>query len=143
MARWFIIIGAIILVFTGTAKIVSSFGTAKLLQSPDPVFALSFKKVFIVVGSIEIVVAFTCLITKNITMRLALLAWLASLFAFYRIGVWMTGYNRPCSCLGNLTDALHIRPEIASTAMMFVLLYLIGGSYGFLLSGLLRTAPRR
>jgi len=38
-----------------------------------------------------------------------------------------------CSCLGNLTDALHIRPETADNIMKLLLAYMLIGSYGLLI----------
>jgi hypothetical protein len=43
--------------------------------------------------------------------------------------MWV-GWHKPCSCLGNLTDALHIPPQTADTAMKIILAYLLIGSYG-------------
>jgi hypothetical protein len=37
-----------------------------------------------------------------------------------------------CPCLGNLTDALHITPQTADTAMKIILTYLLIGSYASL-----------
>ena len=48
-------------------------------------------------------------------------------------GLWYLGWQRPCSCLGNLTDTLHISPHVADVAMKIVLAYLLVGSYGGLL----------
>jgi hypothetical protein len=42
------------------------------------------------------------------------------------------GYHKPCNCLGNLTDALHIPLQTADTAMKIVLGYLLIGSYAIL-----------
>jgi hypothetical protein len=44
----------------------------------------------------------------------------------------LVGYHKPCSCLGNLTDALHIPPPMADTAMKIILAYLLIGSYATL-----------
>jgi hypothetical protein len=61
-----------------------------------------------------------------------LVAWLATSLLAYRIGLVAVGYHRPCPCLGNLTDALHIPPQIADTAMKIILAYLLIGSYATL-----------
>jgi hypothetical protein len=60
------------------------------------------------------------------------LAWLSTSFLIYRFGLVWAGYHKPCPCLGNLTDALHIPPQTADTAMKIILAYLLIGSYATL-----------
>jgi hypothetical protein len=36
---------------------------------------------------------------------------------------------KPCKCLGNLTDAIHIPPQTAESVMKITLAYLLVGSY--------------
>jgi len=84
------------------------------------------------VGLLEVVVATVCFFNRSIQLAVSLVAWLATSFLFYRIGLARMGYHKPCSCLGNLTDALHIAPQTADTAMKFILAYLLVGSYGTL-----------
>jgi hypothetical protein len=61
-----------------------------------------------------------------------LLAWLATSFLFYRFGLLLTGYHKPCGCLGNITDALHISPKNVDVGMKVILFYLLFGSYASL-----------
>ena len=61
------------------------------------------------------------------------LAWLGTIILGYRIGLLWIRYNKPCSCMGSLTDALHIKPETADTIMKIVLAYLLILSYGTLM----------
>ncbi|MGH7977270.1 MAG: hypothetical protein ACREC8_11490, partial [Limisphaerales bacterium] len=61
------------------------------------------------------------------------IAWLATNFFIYRLGLIHIGYHKPCSCLGTLTDALHIPAQTADTAMKIILAYLLIGSYTALL----------
>jgi hypothetical protein len=73
-----------------------------------------------------------CIFSKRTWLPAGLLAWLATSFLIYRIGLVAIGYHRPCHCLGNLTDALHIPPQTADTAMKIILAYLLLGSYATL-----------
>jgi hypothetical protein len=98
----------------------------------DPITSISFGHLLTVVGGLELVVASICLFAKSQTMKLGLIAWLATNFVVYRCGLWWMGWHRPCSCMGNLTDALHIPPEVADNIMKVVLAYLLVGSYGLL-----------
>ena len=87
---------------------------------------------FCIAGIIELAVAYICLFTKNISLQAGLVAVLSTNFLLYRFGLWLVGWHSPCLCLGNLTDALHISPETADTAMKIVLAYLLIGSYATL-----------
>jgi len=87
------------------------------------------------VGGIELVVALVCLVSRRtLAIKAGLIAWLATSFLIYRLGLVWVVYQKPCSCLGNLTDALHISPQIADTAMKIILAYLLIGSYATLFS---------
>jgi len=129
MRRLFIRSAGGLLLVTALAKLVSALGTAQILQSADPIFQMSFRHVFWIAGAIELAVALVCLLGRNILLQSALLAWLATDFFLYRLGLVLTDYHRPCPCLGNLTDALHISPGIADNSMKVALAYIVIGSY--------------
>jgi hypothetical protein len=132
LIRSFIFIAGILLFITAIAKIISGSGAAKVLQMPDPILMISFQQVFWLVGSLELLIACICFFGKRLGLQAGLIAWLATSFAIYRIGLLLSGYHKPCSCLGNLTDALHIPPQTADTAMKIILAYLLIGSYATL-----------
>jgi hypothetical protein len=62
-----------------------------------------------------------------------ILGWLLGIgivatLMLYRIGLWTVGYDRPCNCLGTMTDLFHISPEAVDLAMKILLSYLLIGS---------------
>ncbi|HEU5396317.1 MAG TPA: hypothetical protein VFV81_04060, partial [Verrucomicrobiae bacterium] len=61
------------------------------------------------------------------------LAWLSSAFLIYRTGLWFIDWHRPCHCLGDLTETLHLPAVWADDLMKMVLLYLLIGSYASLI----------
>jgi hypothetical protein len=132
--RAFLFSAGALLLITALAKLISASGGVHILKTSDPVLYLSFRHVFRVVGSIELVVALVCFFGKRPGLQTALVAWLATSFLLYRVGLLLVGYHKPCSCagLGNLTDALHISPQTADTAMKTILAYLLIGSYATL-----------
>jgi hypothetical protein len=132
LIRYFIYSAGLLLLTTGAAKIISACGRVRILQTPDPVLAISLQNLFWVVGSLELAVALVCFFAKRVRLQVGLVAWLATNFVFYRLGLFWIGYHKPCSCLGNLTDALHIPPQIANTVMKIILGYLLIGSYATL-----------
>ena len=131
--RVFAISAGSLLGLAGAAKIISSFGTAPVLLVADPIFGLLFRTVFRLVGLFECLVAALCLSSRGSPhFKALLLAWLATCFAVYEVGLAWVGYRGECHCLGNLTGVLHISPQFADIAMKIILVYLLVGSYGTL-----------
>ena len=123
-----------ILIITGLAKLWTGLGDSKFLAVADPIVEISFKHLMLAVGIAEIAIALVCFFSKRQTLALALVAWLSTNFVVYRLGLWWVGWKKPCNCLGNLTDALHISPTVADNIMKVVLGYLLIGSYAILFS---------
>ena len=132
LIHYFLFSGALLLFATGSAKLISVIGSAGILGAYDPFLLIQFRYLFGILGAVELGVALYCLFSKQFWLRALLQAWLATSFVIYRLGLIWIGYHRPCHCLGNLTDALHISPQTADTAMKIVLGYLLLGSYGTL-----------
>jgi len=131
--RIFTFSAGLLLSATAIAKLISSAGVAKILEQPDPIFSISFRHVFWVVGMIELTTAFVCLFGRQLQLQVRLLAWLATSFLFYRLALIWIDYHRPCRCLGNLADDLHVSPQTADAAMKIILGYLLVGSYAALI----------
>ena len=132
-SSWFVTSVAAILSITGIAKLWSAFGSTKLLSVADPIFGIEFGKLMLVVGVSEIVISLACILSKRQTLALGVVAWMSTMFLVYRLGLWWIDRNPLCSCLGNLTDAIHISPQAADNVMKVVLAYLLAGSYGLLI----------
>lgn len=123
--RLFIQSAGILLLVTAIAKLISSTGNAHMLNLSDPILFLSYRQVFCVIGTLELIIGVICLSNKSIGLQAGLVGCLSASFVVYRIGLIVVGYHMPsCSCLGNLTEALHISAKTANTAI---------GSYGTLL----------
>ena len=133
LVRWFCVSSSLILCFTGIAKILSAFGHVQVLAVPDPIFGLQFNHLMLLVGTIELAVAWVCFSKRQAHFSVIIVAWLATSMLFYRYGLWMMGWRRPCSCLGNFTDAIHISPHAADNSMKVALGYLLIGSYAALI----------
>jgi hypothetical protein len=132
--QWFVLSAGAILALTGIGKLWGGVGNVRLLAVIDPVMGIQFRHLLLVVGAMELAVAFVCFFTKNVRLASMLAAWLATNFMVYRLCLWWMDWKRPCGCLGNLTDALHVPPQLADTIIKVVLAYLLIGSYGLLLS---------
>jgi hypothetical protein len=123
----------VLLLMTAIAKLISSFGSSPILALPDPIFIIPFRWVFCIAGIVELAIAYVCFFDQRIGLKVGLVTWLATSFVAYRLGLMWLGYRKPCHCLGDVTDALHISPQTADTAMKIVLGYLLIGSYANLL----------
>ena len=130
--NWFVPSAGAILASTGIAKVWSTHGSVKLLAVADPIFGIPFRWLLLAVGVLELVIAGVCFFSRNKRLATLLVAWLATNFVVYRLGLLWVGYHKPCGCLGNITDALHISPQTADSAIRIVLGYLLVGSYATL-----------
>jgi hypothetical protein len=124
---------AAILLLTAAAKLTTSVGSSRALLLPDPILVLPFHHVFWIAGVLELLVALVCILAKEARVKACAVAWLATCLVIYRVGLLWIGYRMPCSCLGNLTDSLHVSPRGADMIMKVVLAYLLAGSYAALL----------
>jgi len=127
-----IYLSGILLLLAAIAKFVSASGNAHVLQVSDPIFGIAFRRVFWIVGTIELGVALVCFSSKSVVLQSGLLAWLATSFLVYRLGLMWTGYQKPCACLGSLTDALPISPKTVNFIIKCILGYLLTISYSVL-----------
>lgn len=132
LTRIFILTSGVIFGITAISKIISAFGTQELLRQTDPLIGFSFRNLFLLAGWVELGIAASCLLIEKNRLNALLIAWASTFFAVYRVGFWLLKWKRPCHCLGNLTDALHISPQTADTVMKIVLSYLLIGSYATL-----------
>ncbi|MBE0541110.1 MAG: hypothetical protein IH623_06975 [Verrucomicrobia bacterium] len=131
--KWFVSSAGVILGLTGVAKVWSAFGDVKLLTVVDPIVGLEFKHLMLGVGMVEIAIALVCFFGKRQTLAIGLVAWLATNFLVYRLGLWWLDWKKPCGCLGNITGVLHISPQTADSMVKMLLAYLLIGSYGLLI----------
>jgi hypothetical protein len=139
--RYFL--GSIILVLflTAVAKLWSSFGTAAILEMSDPFFGCSFRNVFRFIGTLELVIVMYCLFGANLSHKFLATSWIATCFVFYRLGLFLIGWRRPCHCLGNLTDALHLSSDLTDLCLKIFLGYMLIVSYaGWLISRRTKTS---
>lgn len=132
MEKKYIQSAGVILLFTGMCKFISACGGAPILQFWDPLFNISFRHLLWFVGGGECVVGLFCFVGGRTMIQAAIVAWLSTAFLIYRLALIWIGYHRPCMCMGNLTDALHIPAQTADNALKLVLAYLLLGSWATL-----------
>lgn len=133
VGRWqrlFVLSAGGIFFITGFAKVISALGTARVLKVDDPIFGLSFQHLLLLAGILELIIPIFCFNRNFYDLARPMIACLSLNILSYRIGLWLIGWHRPCSCLGNLTDAIHLSPQSSDALMKFILCYLLAGSFG-------------
>lgn len=91
----FVIVSGALLFVSGLAKFIGAYGNASILQSVDPIFSISFRHLFWMVGSLEMIVAAICIQGNNVEIQAVLLACISTSFMTYRLGLkWVHYHNR-------------------------------------------------
>lgn len=145
-SKTFIGVASFLLLITGSAKIWAASGNSKVLNVNDPIFAFKFKYLLLLVGCLEVTVFFLIWYWRSRTLdqcAVRLVAWLSTVIGLYRLALILIGYQEPCHCLGSLTDALHISTRAADSISVFILMYMLLGSYLILLFTRLRRRSTR
>ena len=125
---------ALIFAITAAVKLLGgALGAEGLLRENDPLFGLRFVSLIQIAAVLELGVALVCLL-RPVIEGLVAVAWLSADVLAYRIGLWWTGWQKPCACLGNLTDALHISPQVADNVMKGLLAFMLIGSVSLLVA---------
>ena len=136
LIAFFFKISGCLLVITAAAKLVSSFGSARVLNHFDPVFLIPFRHLLQIAAVSEIIVASICFWGKSRQLQSGALAILSTNFVLYRFSLYFLGFHELCPCVGNLSDMLPISPQATDDVMKIILLFLFVGSYGVLFSSL-------
>src|SRR6266849_4901125 len=106
------------LAFTGMAKLVSAFGHGHVLSSFDPVFEISNRLLFLLVGTAEVGLATRLLDMKRRGSEISgWLAGFAGALLLYRCFMYFSGFSGYCDCLGSLTGDLGISSRVASNVL--------------------------
>ena len=122
----------IILLVTAAAKFVSAAGSNPILALPDDLLGISTRSVLVIGGALELLVIIALAIVRSELAKLSVIAWLGSIFAFYRLGKSILPSQSYCPCLGTITQQLGIAEPLAERLMLGVFAYLFIGSVTFI-----------
>lgn len=131
----------VLLWFTGVAKLLTILAGAPVLGSNDPLLGLKFSVLFVVAGSVEVLLGILLILPNllNDSLKTILVAWVSTELMFYRLCLLYIGWHGPCPCLGSLTETLRVRPEVVDWLLIAALTYMLVGSWWMLLSTGLNT----
>ncbi len=133
LSTWFLYSAGALLLLSGAAKLFSARNPSELIWlNPDPVFRIPFRTLFWLAGGFEVFSALLCFALRSVSLRAMLVAFLATNFVIYRIGMVLVHYHKPCPCLGSLGESLHMSDNAADILMKLTLGYLLAGSYAIL-----------
>jgi len=127
-AKTFIYLSGLGLLITGIAKLTTITGDVKLLNELDPIVGLQFWMLLAVAGIVELIVGAQCFLSSNHLRSVLSIFTLSLTFLSYRIGLWFTGWTKPCSCLGDLTQAIGMTEQNADNIAKLMLGFFIIGS---------------
>ncbi|MCI0539972.1 MAG: hypothetical protein L0Z50_32605 [Verrucomicrobiales bacterium] len=117
-----------ILIAAAAAKLYSVAGHAPILDTEDPLFGFSNRRLLTLLGLLEILVAGVLLSNLNRHWKYLLLAWLSTGFVVYRFALGVLAIGKPCPCLGTLTETMHLKPETVSYILTLAVVYLLVSS---------------
>ncbi len=123
--RWSV---AFILTITASLKLISLGGTTPIMAQADAVLGVSNRSVLLGAALIELAVAVFLILDCRTELRCYLTAWLASVFAVYRIALSWVAPANPCPCLGSLVERLPVSPDTLDLLLKLVIGYLLAGS---------------
>jgi hypothetical protein len=119
------------LVVTALVKLLSAIEGSAVLAPKDPLLGISFRNMMLIGAALELGTVAVCLCRPVVDGLLAI-GWLSINFLIYRVGLWWIGWEKPCSCLGNLTDVLGIPSDLADDAMKSLLTFMLVSSISLL-----------
>jgi hypothetical protein len=123
----------VILLAAALMRFVIASGDAQALVLPDPMLGIPLRYAVLIVGAFEFVVALICLLSRRVGFQIGWLAWLTTNFVVFWLGLFWMHCRLQGTCLGSLTDPLHLSRGVAGHIIAFVPLYLLVGSYAVLL----------
>jgi predicted RNA-binding Zn-ribbon protein involved in translation (DUF1610 family) len=126
--QYFIYSAGGILLAAALVRFIIAAGDAQALALPEPMLGISIRYGVMIVGGIELIIALICLFGKQVGLQIGGLAWLATIFLVYRIALYWTHCHSQGTCIGSLTDPLHLARGTTEFILDLLPFYLLLGS---------------
>ncbi len=117
-----------ILLAAALERFLVAAGSTPVLSMPDPMLGLSLRYAAMLVGGFELAVALICLFGRRPGLQLAWVAWVATNYLVYWIGLIMMRCHPQTTCMGSLTDPLRLTREMSGFIIGLLPFYLLLGS---------------
>ena len=118
-----------ILLAAALIRFVIAAGDAPVLIMPEPILGIPIRYAVLGVGVIEAIVALYCLFGRQIALQVSWLTWLSTVYMVFRVSLLFVRVHPQATCIGSLTDPLHLARGTLGLIMAWTLLYLLLGSY--------------
>jgi hypothetical protein len=120
--------GAILLT-AALSRFLIVAGSTPALTLPEPMLGVPLRHAVLAVGILELIAALLCLFGRQTRLQLGWVAWLATNDMVYRIGLLFMNFHPQATCIGSLTDPLHLASGVTGFIAASLPLYLFFGSY--------------
>jgi hypothetical protein len=130
--RCFIDFAAALLTAMAVAFILSNLASGTLVQPHDPVFMISMRTLFWILGALGLAVAAVCIFAGNPRLKLALVLWFALNLVVYERGLQSSGTHGARGYLGTLAATFSLSTSTADMVLKALFLYLLIGSSALL-----------
>ncbi len=128
LTRWFTNSAGALLLGGVLAMFLANWAGAGLIQPQDPIFMISVRNLFWIMGAVALGVALICLFAKRMWLKAALVVWLAMNLCVYEIGLLQQeNYHGWGVYLGSISHAFGISPGTAGLILKIGLFYLLVG----------------
>ena len=125
--KLFIYSAGAILLAAALERFLVATGQTPVLTFPEPVMGVPLRYAVLLVGAFELAVALVCLFGRQTGLQLGWLAWMATNYVVYRIGLLTMGMHHQATCIGSLTDPLYLeRGTVGIMGGLSPLHFLIG-----------------
>jgi DNA-directed RNA polymerase subunit RPC12/RpoP len=130
LTRWFTNSAGALLLGAALAMFMANWTRAGLIQPYDPIFMISVRNLFWIMGSIALGVAWICLFAKRMWLKVTLVLWFVMNLFIYELSLLQQeNYHGLGVYLGSISNTFGISPGVASLILKIGVFYLlVGGS---------------
>lgn len=130
--RWikpFVYAAGGILLAAALIRFIIAAGDTPLFALPEPILGIPLRYAVLAVGGLEAMVALICLFGRKTALQVGWLAWLSTDFVVFWLALAWMSCPLQGTCLGSLTDPLHLARGTMGTIMAVMPFFLLIGSY--------------
>lgn len=129
LVKSFVKSAGFILLLEALSRFLIALGSASFLSLPDSSIGIPLRYAVLIVGTIELLVASICLFGQRIHFQISWLAWLATNYVVFQIGLFWMHCHPQATSIGSLTDPLHLSRGFYGWITALLPIYLVLGSY--------------
>ena len=122
-----------ILLAASLMRFITAAGADPALSLPEPMLGSVVRYAVLAVGILELIAALLCLFGRQTSLQLGWVAWLATDYVVYSVGLVLMHCHSRATCIGSLTDPLNLARGATGFIIGSLPLYLFFGSYAAML----------